>query len=104
MGYERVFTIEIGSLEFIKYLRLRSTAANYAVSKAGNYRISYTWYDHDDDMENASLKFPGQLVCLSGGPENGIEYWRKYYRSGELVRKDVPTIEWPDPPEAIVEE
>lgn len=99
MCEERVFSIEGASKEFIEFLRLGSSAASYAISKTGSHRFDYTWYHHDDDIKESSAKFPEELVCLSCGADICVEYWRKYYRNGELVRMDVPTLEWPDPPE-----
>jgi hypothetical protein len=49
--------------------------------------FSSKWYNHDTDMKQISLKFPGEEIHLKGIGEEFPDIWQKVYKDGELIRK-----------------
>lgn len=58
------------------------------------------WYEHEKDMREFSLKFPGILFTLHGEGEEAGDVWNKYFRDGKFqVARAVITFPKFDPKE-----
>lgn len=40
------------------------------------------WYDHDEDMKELSVYFPGYVFVLTGQGEDHDDSWRAFYHRG----------------------
>ena len=50
------------------------------------------WYSHDDDMKEFSNMFPEILFILSGGDEEIVDLWKKYYKGGKHYKAKATVI------------
>jgi len=49
----------------------------------GEYPSHCKWYDHDKDMLDLSLEFPGVTFILSGEGEDSDDQWKTKYKDGK---------------------
>lgn len=61
----------------------------------------HKWYEHDEDMQAISLKFPHMMFCLYGKGEDDDDIWRScYYRGlsedsvGSIVYEPFEELDW----------
>lgn len=57
---------------------------SWAFNRHGESGDSTKWYDHEKDMKELSLKFPGVLFTLSGEGESSSDIWKKYFLDGKM--------------------
>ena len=89
MGYYTSFELRVVpelTDEMGEYIENNPEDKFYAIDGDGNTNDSCKWYDHDDDMEEFSAKFPGSLFILSGNGEENGDMWRSYYINGKKVK------------------
>ena len=54
------------------------------------------WYDHSEDMQKLSLRFPGVVFALHGDGEESGDLWVEYHHNGRAQIEQQP--EWSPPP------
>lgn len=47
-----------------------------------------SWYDHDKDMMNLSLRWKELIFCLKGEGERRNDMWVKYYKDGKTYKTE----------------
>lgn len=45
-----------------------------------------TWYEHEKDMREHSLKYPNLLFRLNGQGEESGDIWIEYYKNGKMQK------------------
>jgi hypothetical protein len=55
----------------------------YAIDPSGECVDSVKWYNHEDELEAFSKRFPDVLFTLSGEGEESGDIWRKYFVNGK---------------------
>lgn len=91
MGYNTVYSLEIGSLEGLTKLQQRDL---YEEEIDGSFTIGQLtngdcdemrWYQHDDDMDLISKNYPNVLFTLRGEGEESGDIWQTWYRNGKHI-------------------
>lgn len=104
MGYYTEYEVH-GSEEFIQTLFEVSDDAVLAIQASGKSTgRPCKWHDWQEDMIRATAKHTGEMVMIQGvGEERGhghVDMWRAWFYDGRLLRKDLPKLQWDDPPVA----
>ncbi|AYK07744.1 hypothetical protein [Brevibacillus laterosporus] len=83
MGYRTRFSLEITPecREVYDHLA-RDEYVDYVLGSGE----PATWYVHEADMVQMSLKFPDILFELTGDGEDTDDLWRKYFKNGKIQR------------------
>ena len=55
-----------------------------------------TWYDHSEDLQKVSMRYPDALLILSGEGEESDDQWVEYHRNGKMQLEHMP--EWTPAP------
>jgi hypothetical protein len=89
MGYETNFELSIKStnVDISDVLEVEidnNEDMSWAIEVTGETANSCTWYNHEADLRNLSLKYPELVFDLYGeGEENG-DRWHKYFQNGKM--------------------
>ena len=49
---------------------------------------SCKWYDHESEMRQLSLHFPGKLFKLAGEGEENSDIWKKEFKDGAMRKAE----------------
>ena len=88
MGYYTRYTLliqsnKLNSNEIITDLRSRNEDAKDALDGYGNTNNTLKWYEHEEDMQKFSKKYPEALFVLYGEGEEAGDIWTKYFKDGK---------------------
>lgn len=56
----------------------------HAIDENGYTVDCAKWYEHEDDMEELSLKYPDIVFALYGTGEESGDLWCKYFKNGKI--------------------
>jgi len=79
----------------VRELRMHNSDAEFALNETGGTRSNDTWYQHEPDMKNFSLKYPSVLFTLCGQGDNNDDNWVKYFKNGK-VQEEQARITYPE--------
>lgn len=100
MGYYTQYRITSPDLDGAELDAALGSLGYFGSIKGGEWTSEVKWYEHQEDIKQLSLRFPGVVFVVDGNGE-GRDYgepdiWRAYCKDGHWVRFDYPT--WTPPP------
>ncbi len=104
MGYETSYELRIQSDDNALRGKIRATIEKVAGyedwwdSEDDNETITLTakWYEHDRHMQQVSNKYPDVTFVLEGRGEDPEDVWRRTWKAGVCVRREVGSIVFED--------
>jgi hypothetical protein len=97
VGYDTAYKLEVTlteapgeDLEAIRAARLdeedhgKGLGCCRTVGDLLKHAWDETWYEHEDQLREVSLKFPNTLFTLRGHGEEIGDAWVKYFRAGKM--------------------
>jgi len=86
MGYYTRHTLEHDDKGRIDHEEGITDTTGYEYSVFDDDEIK--WYDHEKDMRNYSKCYPKVTFILYGVGEEEGDYWKEYYKNGDMVRRN----------------
>jgi hypothetical protein len=85
MGYYTRYELLIrkGNSDLISEFLKENEYAEYALNEDGSSNETCTWYDHEDELKEFSLKHPETIFELRGEGENSGDIWILYVKNGK---------------------
>jgi hypothetical protein len=76
-------SVELSEDNLISKFRAESEGARQAIDEYGCSIENCKWYDHKEDLESFSFKYPNVLFTLYGHGEDDFDMWRLYVKNGK---------------------
>lgn len=90
MGYYTGFTLTASDQEALNSIISDhsedgdDTFFNFLEKNDGSYSGNCKGYEHEEELAEASKKFPDVLFTLDGHGEEGGDTWRKFFKNGQV--------------------
>lgn len=86
MGYNTTYSLKLHEpiINPIQVLCEENEDAAHCLTNEGDSNESGKWYDHEQDLQAISTRFPNHVFELRGEGEESGDVWVKYFKNGKV--------------------